>query len=158
MTPELGKCARSRGGELDRRQLIRGSLGLAGVLPLCCSTPEVPPESVSYDGDALVLDLEQVPLLRAAGSAGAVVDPSRKLNLIVARTGKDSFVALDRTCTHGGAQLTYNHKRRTLQCTSLNHAEFDLNGTLLHGRTHGNLRAYEVRRVGTRLAIRLARP
>jgi nitrite reductase/ring-hydroxylating ferredoxin subunit len=105
-----------------------------------------------------MLDLEQVPGLRAAGSAGAVVDASRKLNLVVARTGKDSFVALDRTCTHGGAQLTYNHKRRTLQCTSLNHAEYALDGTLLHGRTHGNLRAYEVRRVGTRLAIRLARP
>ncbi len=157
MPPEVATCGCSYGG-LDRRQLIRGSLGLAGVLPLCCSTPEVPRESVSYDGDTLMLDLEQVPGLRAAGSAGAVVDASRKLNLVVARTGKDSFVALDRTCTHGGAQLTYNHKRRTLQCTSLNHAEYALDGTLLHGRTHGNLRAYEVRRVGTRLAIRLARP
>ena len=147
----------SREGGLDRRQLIRGSLGLAGVVPLCCGTPEVPPESVSLDGDTLLLYLEKAAVLRAVGSAGAVVDAGRKLNFIVARTGKDSFVALDRTCTHGGAMLTYNHRRRTLQCTSLNHAEFDLNGTLLHGRTHGNLRAYEVRRIGKRLAIRLAR-
>ena len=57
--------------------------------------------------------------------------------------------------THGGAQCTYNHKRRSLQCTSLNHAEYDLRGTLLHGRTHGNLRAYEVRRDGSVLQIRL---
>jgi hypothetical protein len=39
----------------------------------------------------------------------------------------------------------YNRKHQTIQCTSLNHAEYDLRGTLLHGRTHGNIRSYEVR-------------
>ena len=36
---------------------------------------------------------------------------------------------MDRSCTHGGAQCTYNPKHHTLQCTSLNHAEYDLGGT-----------------------------
>ncbi|MBL8228487.1 MAG: Rieske 2Fe-2S domain-containing protein [Bryobacterales bacterium] len=90
----------------------------------------------------MLLDLERTPMLRAAGDAVAIVDPARGVNLIVACTGPSSFVAIDRTCTHGGAQCTYNHKRRSLQCTSLNHAEYDLNGKLLHGRTHGDLRTY----------------
>ena len=146
-------CQRQEG--LDRRQLIQGALMLAGVPPLCCSAPEVSRESFSYQGDTLILDLNKASELRAVGSARAVVDVVRKLNIIVAHSEKRRFVALDRSCTHGGAQCAYNHKRRTLQCTSLNHAEYDLNGTLLHGRTHGNLRSYQARLAGTRLEILL---
>ncbi len=140
---------------LERRRFIQGSLGLFGVVPLCCSTPEVASGSVRFEGGRLLIDLEKAPELHRVGSAAAVIDTARAVNLIVARTGKNEFVALDRSCTHGGAQCTYNHKRRTVQCTSLNHAEYDLKGTLLHGRTHGNLRAYEVRRTGSLLEIRL---
>ena len=140
---------------VDRRQFLQDSLWLAGVMPLCCSTPEAPPGSVSYRGATLILDLNKVPGLRAAGSACAVMDAGRKLNLIVAHTEGRRFVALDRACTHGGSMCTYNHKRRTLRCTSLNHAEYTLDGTLLHGRTHGNLRTYRVRLEGARLEISL---
>jgi nitrite reductase/ring-hydroxylating ferredoxin subunit len=128
---------------------------LAGFPPLCCTTPDVPRESVSYQGATLILDLNKASDLRPVGSALAVVDAQRKLNVIIAHTEGRRFVALDRSCTHAGAQCTYNQKRRTLQCTSLNHAEYDLNGTLLHGRTHGNLRTYEVRLAGAFLEIRL---
>jgi nitrite reductase/ring-hydroxylating ferredoxin subunit len=140
---------------LDRRDLLRGSFAFLGVLPLCCATPEIGKESFRYDGNTLVVDLRKASALRQAGSAGAVVDQGRKLDIIIAHAGGDRFVALDRHCTHGGAHCTYNHKRRTLQCTSLNHAEYDLAGTLLHGRTHGNLRAYAVRRSGDLLRIEL---
>lgn len=145
------------GGDLDRRQLLRGSLGFFGAIPLCCGTPRLSAESLKYEGDRLLVDLEKAPELRRAGLAAAIVDAERKLNLIVARTGKNDFVVLDRACTHGGAPCTYSHKRRTLQCTSLNHAEYDLRGTLLHGRTHGDLRAYETRRAGALLEIALRR-
>jgi Rieske Fe-S protein len=64
---------------------------------------------------------------------------------------------MDRSCTHGGAQCTFNPKRHTLQCTSLNHAEYDLQGTLLHGRTHGNLRTYETKTSGATVEIWLER-
>jgi nitrite reductase/ring-hydroxylating ferredoxin subunit len=105
-----------------------------------------------------VLDLGQIPDLSKVGSACAVVDAGRKVNLIVARAGSHRYVALDRSCTHGGAQCAYVHSRRRLRCTSLNHAEFELDGTLLHGRTHGNLRAYSVRLDGARLHIALESP
>ncbi|MBI4906902.1 MAG: Rieske 2Fe-2S domain-containing protein [Acidobacteria bacterium] len=77
------------------------------------------------------------------------------MNLIVARTEAKHFVALNRACTHGGASCTYMHKSRTLRCTSLNHAEYTLDGTLLHGRTHGNLRAYHLRLNGPYIEIDL---
>ncbi len=127
------------------------------MAPLCCRTDEISPECITHRGDALFIDLEKWPALKRAGASGAVVDIGRKLNLIVVHLAKDSFAALDRSCTHGGAQCTYNSRRHTIRCTSLNHAEYDLNGTLLHGRTHGNLRAYRVRRVGRLVEISLER-
>jgi len=150
--PNLPADCRCREG-LSRRELIQGTLMFAGVPPLCCHTPEVPPESVAWEGGTLVLDLARAAELRPVGAARAVVDAARKLNIIVAHPAKKRFVALDRSCTHGGAQCTYNQERKTVQCTSLNHAEYDLNGTLLHGRTHGNLRTYTVELAGTRLRI-----
>ena len=140
---------------LERRQFLQGSLGFFGVLPLCCTTPQIRPGSVRFDGNTLVIDLEKASDLRPVGSAAAVVDSARGLDLIIAHTGKDRFAALDRSCTHNGAQCTYNHKRHSVQCTSLNHAEYDLDGTLLHGRTHGNLRTYTVRLDGASLEIGL---
>jgi nitrite reductase/ring-hydroxylating ferredoxin subunit len=136
-----------------RRDVLRGSLGLVGLAPLCCSTPEIDPGSAHFEGRILVVDVEAAPQLRRVGSAAAIVDTARGVNIIVVRVGERQHVALDRTCTHGGAQCAYNHERRTLQCTSLNHAEYSLDGTLLHGRTHGNLRAYETRSTRSRLEI-----
>jgi nitrite reductase/ring-hydroxylating ferredoxin subunit len=138
---------------VPRRDVLRHSLGFAGLAPLCCSTPDLPPASVRFDGATLVVDLEVARELRRAGSAAAVLDEARGLNLVVACTGSRRYVALDRTCTHGGAMCAYPHERRTLRCTSLNHAEFALDGTLLHGRTHGNLRAYPARCLGSRVEI-----
>lgn len=140
----------------NRREVLQGSLALAGV-PLCCRTPAASPESISYQGSTLVLDLAKAPALGEPGTACAVVDAARKLNLIVARVEQRRYVALDRSCTHGGAPCAYSHKRRTVRCTSLNHAEYDLQGTLLHGRTHGNLGTYPVRLTGTHLEIALER-
>ena len=140
--------------DLQRRDFLQGSLGLFGVVPLCCGTPALPSGSARYRDSILMIDLKQAPELRV-GTAAAFVDPARKLDLIIARTGKDHFAVLERSCTHNGAQCTYNHKRHTVQCTSLNHAEYDLSGTLLHGRTHGNLRVYDAQCRGSVLEIRL---
>jgi len=140
---------------LSRREILWQSLGLAGLPPLCCTTPEVPPGDVRFEGTLVVIDLDRARALQRVGSARAVVDAARGVNILVACTDEGRYAALDRTCTHGGAMCAYDHRRRTLRCTSMNHAEYDLRGTLLHGRTHGNLRAYEARRRGSRLEIAL---
>lgn len=140
---------------IDRREALRRSLFAAGIGPLCCMSPEAPAGSFKVEDRRLVLDLEQTPLLGKPGSAVAVVDAGHKVNLIVVQSERGVFHVLDRSCTHGGAQCAYNRKRRTVQCTSLNHAEFDLSGKLLHGRTHGDLRVYPVRKDGSHLTISL---
>lgn len=148
------RTSSSEDPQLNRRQLLGGSLMLAG-LPPCCSTEELPTASVIHQERSIIIDLERAIGLHRIGSARAIVDRTRKLNIIVVHVESDRFVALDRSCTHNGAQCAYDAKRRTLQCTSLNHAEYDLDGSLLHGRTHGNLRSYEVRRHGARLEVLL---
>ncbi len=142
-------------GGIDRRRFLLSSVLLPAAAPLCCTTPAAPPESVSFEGTTLVLDLARIPDLRDVGSACAVADAGRNVNIIVARPEARRYVAIDRSCTHGGAQCTYVHSRRRLRCTSLNHAEYELDGTLLHGRTHGNLRDYAVQFDGARLRIAL---
>ena len=118
-------------------------------------TRALPPECVTFQPGRITVDLGTFPELSRTGVSFAVVDEERKINLMLVHAERGRFVAVERTCTHGGAQCTYNSKRRTLQCTSLNHAEYDLHGTLLHGRTHGNLRTYRTAVSGSKVEILL---
>lgn len=136
----------------DRRELLKRSLLATGFAPLCCITPEAPSHSFACEENRIFLDRG---LLSQPGSAVAIVVASRNLNLIVIHWKRGRFAALDRSCTHGGAQCAYNNRRMTVQCTSLNHAEFGLDGALLHGRTHGNLKTYAVQALGRQLVISL---
>ncbi len=140
---------------LSRRELLLGSAAFWEIFPQCCYTPVLRDEALDLDAHSLSIDLQKAVELQQTGSAAAVVSRERNLNIIVVRAGRHQFVALDRSCTHGGAQCAYDRKRRTLRCTSFNHAEFDLKGTLLHGRTHGNLRSYTVRLKGSILQVQL---
>ncbi len=142
---------------MQRRQFLQGALAVAGFPPLCCTTRALPRAGIAFDSEKVTVDLSRVPQLRRTGAAFSIVDEGRKLNLILIHVRRGLYVAMDRSCTHGGAQCTFNPKRRTLQCTSLNHAEYDLRGTLLHGRTHGNLRAYETTSSGAAVEIWLER-
>lgn len=141
--------------KIARRDFLQGAFALAGVPPLCCTSTLLPASSVTFEPGRISIDLDHVPELRRSGAAFAVVDTARKLNLLIVHAAHNRYVALDRSCTHGGAQCTYNKKRRTFQCTSLNHAEYDLNGTLLHGRTHGNLRSYRIQATRSTVVILL---
>jgi nitrite reductase/ring-hydroxylating ferredoxin subunit len=142
---------------MQRRQFLQGVLAVTGLPPLCCTTRALPLDSIAFDSEKVTVDLSRVPQLRRKGAAFSIVDEGRKLNLILIHVGRGLYAALDRSCTHGGAQCTFNPKRHTLQCTSLNHAEYDLRGTLLHGRTHGNLRTYETKMSGATVEIWLER-
>ena len=138
---------------MNRRQLIQSSLAMAGLPPLCCTTPEIPPASFTIQGAVLTIDLNKAPDLRKSGAAVRVVDLERKVNLIVVHPTKNRFAALDRSCTHGGNQVVYNGHNQTVQCTSWGHSEFALDGTVLGGSAKRPVRAYEIRRTGDRLEI-----
>jgi nitrite reductase/ring-hydroxylating ferredoxin subunit len=128
---------------------------LAAAGSLCCATPGAQSGSWVIQQGVLRIDLARETGLRRTGEARAVVDLERKLNIIVVQHEKGRWAALDRACTHGGAMCAYQKRSRTLRCTSLNHAEFTLEGRLLHGRTHGDLRRYPVRARGGWLEIDL---
>ena len=140
---------------VNRREFLLGSAAFWDFFPQCCGTPILHGDAVRFEARALSIDLEKAKELHRVGSAAAVVIPAYNLNIIVIRLGRHQFAALDRSCTHNGAQCAYDNRRRTLRCTSLNHAEYDLKGTLLHGRTHGNLRSYSVRLTGSIVQIQL---
>jgi nitrite reductase/ring-hydroxylating ferredoxin subunit len=141
--------------EIERRHFLQGALAATGLPPLCCTSQALPAASFAIASGKLTVDLARAPELRRTGMAFKIVDEARKINLLLIHDERGHFVAMDRTCTHGGAMCTYNPKRHTLQCTSLNHAEYDLRGTLLHGRTHGDIRTYPAKSSGLTVEIML---
>jgi Rieske Fe-S protein len=144
------------GIEIDRRQLLQGSLAVAGFAGFCCTTPEIPAGSFSFEGGMLVISLRKAPVLAKPGGSAKVIDLDRQVNLIVVHHEKNRFAALDRSCTHGGAQVVYNPHRRTVQCTSWGHSEFGLEGAVLGGSAKEPLCAYPARCQGERLEIVLS--
>ena len=126
-------------------------------MPLCCGTPDAAAGSWSIVDDVLRIDLAREPGLKKTGEARTAVDVERKVNILVVQYEKGRWAAVDRTCTHGGAMCAYQERSKTLRCTSLNHAEYTLEGKLLHGRTHGDLRSYAVRERAGWLEVELGR-
>ncbi len=147
--------AENRSVCLNRRELMQRSLALAGIPAVCCTTAEIPAASLSFRDDLLIIDLRRAPQLAKAGAAVKVIDQKRGVNLIVVHGRKGELAALERSCTHGGAQVAYNRINDTVQCSSWGHSEFDLSGAVLGGSARKPLRAYAVRRAGRTLEIAL---
>ena len=126
---------------------------LAGASRDCCTVASAPAGSVRFERGAIVLDAAALP---ATGDALKIVDEERKLHVLVARTGRKQFVALDQKCTHGGGALTYVHKQKHLYCTCWGHSKFALDGSVIrwpNQQTPKPLRAYRVEQSGTSLRI-----
>jgi nitrite reductase/ring-hydroxylating ferredoxin subunit len=126
---------------------------LAGASRDCCTLAEAPAGAVRFERGAIVLEAGALP---ATGDALKIVDEGRKVQVLVARTGRRQFVALDQRCTHGGGALTYVHKQKHLYCTCWGHAKFALDGSVIrwpNKQTPKPLRAYRVEQSGTSLRI-----
>ena len=150
----------TRRGWLQTGALLAGApcACLAQASHDCCTVPDAPGDGVRIQPGLVTIDLDRTPALHRTGSAVKVIDPARKLQVIVARPGKDQFVALDQKCTHGGGALTYVHKHKHLYCTCWGHAQFALDGSVLrwpNKLTPRALRAYTVERKGNLLEIRV---
>ena len=150
----------TRRGWLQTSALLAGApcACLAQASNDCCTVPEAPVDGVRIQPGLVTIDLDRTPVLNRTGAAVKIVDAARKLQIIVARTGKNQFVALDQKCTHGGGALTYVHKHQHLYCTCWGHAKFALDGSVLrwpNQQTPRPLRAYAVERKGNLLEIRV---
>ncbi len=128
---------------------------VGGNREACCTTQEAPEGSFRIEEGFVVLDTGKVPSLGRKGGAAKVIDIDRGVNLIVVEPEKGRFAALERSCTHGGAQVVYNGLNRTVQCTSWGHSEFALDGRILGGSAKKPLPVHEVSLEGKLLRIRL---
>jgi Rieske Fe-S protein len=120
---------------------------------LCCSTPEVEPESVTFGPGGLTIDLRQAPALRGVGNAAYVINKDKALELIVVHAATSRYCVLSRLCTHGGQVVSYNRARGMLQCNNFNHSIFELNGSVWKGPAEKPLTSYPVVLVADALVI-----
>lgn len=145
-SPCEGLCRRLTGnGSMSRRELMAG---LGGA---CCTTEEAASGSFHIEGNLLTVDLRHIP----PDGAVKIIRPDIGLNLIIIRSRRGHYAALDRSCTHGGAQVTWNKRNRTVQCTSWGHSEFALDGKVLGGSARRPLRSYPVVVDRGKLVVRL---
>jgi nitrite reductase/ring-hydroxylating ferredoxin subunit len=139
--------------EISRRSLL---LAAAAVLPpKCCETPELPPAALATSGNSLTVNLQLAPLLCKPGSSAKFT--ANQLDFLLSHPKKDVYVVSSRKCTHGGAPLVYNELHQSIQCTSLNHTEYDLQGKILRGppSVKTGLKTFPVARRGHVLTVSL---
>ena len=138
---------------VTRRDLLRGTAALAGgsclcgasaPKPTCCITPEIEPESVTFAGNSLRIDLDKAPSLAEPGASANLIHGERKLDLIIVHPDRHRYCVLSGLCTHFPRPLTYLPARRVLQCNNFNHSIFDLDGTVMKGPAPRPIRGYPV--------------
>lgn len=121
----------------------------------CCGAADLETESYVIGDHRILVDLSKAPSLARVGSAAHLVNPEKKLQLIIVHSAPDQFVALHRLCTHGGQTISYNHRRGVLQCNNHNHAIFDLTGQVVKGPAPKPLAYYPIALYDAQLEISL---
>lgn len=138
---------------ISRRRLLASAVLAAGSgclchafggqpFSTCCNTPDLEPESWTLAEHRLTIDLAKAHTLSRAQSAAYVVAREGELQLVIVRSGRKSYHALSRLCTHGRQVLSYVPQRRRLMCNSFNHSQFYLDGTIAKGPAESPIRAY----------------
>lgn len=95
----------------------------------------------------------QVNLDEAAYTAlGTVGGFAYKDNIIIFRTGDNSYLALSKVCTHSNCTITYDHGNNRLPCPC-HGSTFDINGNVTNGPANSNLKKYSVSKNGNILTI-----
>lgn len=119
----------------------------------CCNTSDLEPESLTVGEDRLTIDLKKAHTLRDVGNAAWITHEGKSLKLIIVRAGPREHVVLSRLCTHGGQTVSYNRRRRLLQCNNFNHSNFALDGRVVKGPAEAPLQSYPVTRTGDTLVV-----
>jgi len=73
-------------------------------------------------------------------------------DIIVVRSGENSYIALSKVCTHEGCTVTYNHANNQLPCPC-HGSVFSSSGTVVNGPANTNLKTYSVKKEGDILTI-----
>ena len=73
-------------------------------------------------------------------------------NIIVIRSGDNSYLAFSKICTHQGCDVTYNHSEGELPCPC-HGSVFSTSGAVLEGPASSGLKQYSVTKEGDILTI-----
>lgn len=126
---------------------LGGSILLtAPVLLNSCAEDEMPDET--GDSNAIEIDLTNADFA-ALGEVGGY---AYKGDIIIFRTGDNSYMALSKLCTHSQCTVTYNHANGNVPCPC-HGSVFTTEGTVTNGPASSNLKSYIVSKEGNILKL-----
>lgn len=138
---------------MDRKDFIKkmatgGSiLFTAPVLFNACSSDDNDPDDPSNPG-SIIVDLNDANFA-ALGTVGGFAYQG---DIIVFRTGENTYVALSKICTHQSCTVTYNHDNGTVPCPC-HGSVYTTAGVVTAGPAPSNLKKYSVQKDGNILRI-----
>ncbi len=135
--------------EFIKKFAVSGSILLtAPVIFNSCSSDDDDFTDPGSNQNEIVIDLKAASSADLASVGGYIYSG----NLIVFRTGQDSYMALSKTCTHQGCEVVYNHSTGDVPCPC-HGSKFTTSGTVTNGPATSNLKSYTVKKEGDTLRI-----
>jgi cytochrome b6-f complex iron-sulfur subunit len=138
------------GGVLGATLQGCGGGGGSPTSPGGANTAPLPTINGAASGGAITVTINAGSALGTTGSVALV--QSAVGDVLVTRTGPDSFTALSDVCTHDGCAIT-GHVGQTFVCLC-HGAEFDTSGRVVAGPARTALRQYTTEFSGDVLTIR----
>lgn len=130
---------------LTRRQALAAVAALCGIGAVASATSA----HAAPRAQTLRVPLSKYPALGSVGGA-AVVGRLNGVNVAVVRTGRSTYVALDRRCPHAGGVVTASGSGWVCP---LHGSRFDLDGDKVSGVTPTGLRRLKSRLSGGFLVV-----
>ncbi|MFW6370007.1 MAG: ubiquinol-cytochrome c reductase iron-sulfur subunit [Bacteroidota bacterium] len=135
--------------EFLNKMAIGSSLLLSASFVLnACSKEEDDFPDETGNGDEITVDLNNNDFAALQTVGGFAY----KGDIIVIRSGENSYLALSKICTHQSCTVSYNHDENSLPCPC-HGSIFSTAGAVLNGPAESNLKVYSVKQEGNILTI-----
>ena len=131
---------------------VGGDDAAPAPLPLVCPNEATAPAEDPPAAGWVDISLADHPTLATVGGSVVISVPEALLEVIVAQTHPDCFVAVWRVCTHGACELSWEPSRSSAVCPC-HGSRFGPDGAVLVGPATRPIRAFPVARRGDRLWI-----
>lgn len=117
------------------KTLGTGSLAVCAACGMVsCSDDDAPAPASGVD---FTINIEDAAYSNLKTVGGSII----KDNLIIARTGTNTFIALSKRCPHEGVTVTYDHPNSQIVCYAHN-SFFTTSGSFIKGPANKGLSKY----------------
>jgi len=127
---------------MERSEFLKtlgtGTLAVCAVCGMISCSDNDDPAPVGGGGIDLTINIEESPYTNLKNVGGSAY----KDNIIIARTGSDTFVALSKVCTHAGQTVVYDHPNSRFVCNAHN-SVFETNGSVVSGPANRSLAKFK---------------